>query len=96
MDDNESLSHTRWECKYHVVFIPKCRRKTLYAGLKSGAWPRGSSSAPRTESIGHVGSCEIDLARFLRELHSGEQACSVLHLCPPPPPEPSRPTTLAQ
>jgi putative transposase len=30
MDNFESLSHTVWECKYHVVFIPKCRRKTLY------------------------------------------------------------------
>ncbi len=27
MDEFESLSHTKWECKYHVVFIPKCRRK---------------------------------------------------------------------
>ena len=34
MDDYESLSHTAWECKYHVVFIPKCRRKTLYAQLR--------------------------------------------------------------
>jgi putative transposase len=28
------LSHTVWECKYHVVFIPKCRRKTLYGELR--------------------------------------------------------------
>ena len=34
MDDAESLSHTRWECKYHVVFIPKYRRKTLYFELR--------------------------------------------------------------
>lgn len=34
MDEFESLSHSRWDCKYHVVFIPKCRRKTLYAGLR--------------------------------------------------------------
>ena len=34
MDDHQSLSHTRWDCKYHVVFIPKLRRKTLYAGLR--------------------------------------------------------------
>ncbi len=33
MDDYESLKHTRWECKYHVVFIPKCRRKKLYQQL---------------------------------------------------------------
>src|SRR5262245_38152097 len=34
MDEYESLSHTKWECKYHVVFIPKCRRKTLYEQLR--------------------------------------------------------------
>ena len=34
MDEYESLSHSRWECKYHVVLIPKCRRKTLYVSLR--------------------------------------------------------------
>src|SRR5271156_6844254 len=34
MDQLESLNHSKWECKYHVVFIPKCRRKTLYLGLR--------------------------------------------------------------
>jgi putative transposase len=34
MDDYEGLSHSKWECKYHVVFIPKCRRKTLYGELR--------------------------------------------------------------
>ena len=34
MDEAESLSHTKLECKYHVVFIPKCRRKTLYQELR--------------------------------------------------------------
>ena len=34
MDKAESLSHTRWECKYHVVFIPKYRRKALYVELR--------------------------------------------------------------
>ncbi len=34
MDEYKSLSHSRWECKYHVVFIPKCRRKTLYERLR--------------------------------------------------------------
>jgi putative transposase len=35
MDEFESLTHTRWGCKYHVVFIPKCRRKTLYTKLRA-------------------------------------------------------------
>ena len=34
MDKYESLSHTKWECKYHVVFIPKCRRKVLYEQIR--------------------------------------------------------------
>jgi putative transposase len=34
MDEFESLSHTKWDCKYHAVFIPKCRRKTLYLELR--------------------------------------------------------------
>ena|SRR5579864_5684309 len=34
MDRPESLNHSRWECKYHVVFIPKRRRKTLYGALR--------------------------------------------------------------
>jgi len=34
MDEHESLSHSKWEFKYHVVFIPKCRRKVLYGNLR--------------------------------------------------------------
>ena len=34
MGDYESLSRTKWECKYHVVFIPKYRRKVLYGELR--------------------------------------------------------------
>jgi putative transposase len=34
MDDYESLSHSVWDCKYHVVFIPKYRKKTLYGELR--------------------------------------------------------------
>ena len=29
-DQYQSLSHTRWQCKYHIIFIPKCRRKQLF------------------------------------------------------------------
>jgi putative transposase len=34
MDEIESLSHTQWDCKYHVVFIPKYRRKVLFGALR--------------------------------------------------------------
>ena len=34
MHEWQSLSHVRWDCKYHVVIIPKCRRKLLYGKLR--------------------------------------------------------------
>ena len=34
MDDTNSLSHTTWRCKYHVVFAPKFRRQIIYGKLK--------------------------------------------------------------
>mgnify|MGYP002626090782 FL=1 len=32
--DSKSLSHTKWECQYHIVFIPKYRKKVLYGRLR--------------------------------------------------------------
>ena len=34
-NDDSSLSHTRWNCKYHVVFIPKYRRKEIYGKIRA-------------------------------------------------------------
>jgi len=34
MNDIQCLSHTKWDCKYHVVWIPKCRRKMLFGQLR--------------------------------------------------------------
>jgi putative transposase len=34
MEDFESLAHVRWECKYHVVFIPKYRKKVIFGKLR--------------------------------------------------------------
>ena len=34
-DDMSSLSHTRWNCQYHIVFTPKYRRKAIYHKLRS-------------------------------------------------------------
>jgi len=34
MEDIQSLSHTKWDCKYHVVWIPKYRRKVLYGQIR--------------------------------------------------------------
>ena len=35
----ESLSHSRWDCKYHIVFIPKGRKKELYGKIRKFLGP---------------------------------------------------------
>ena len=32
--DTDSLAHTTWECKYHIVFAPKYRRQVIYREIK--------------------------------------------------------------
>ena len=33
--DNNSLSHTKWNCKYHIIFCPKYRRQVIYGKLRN-------------------------------------------------------------
>ena len=35
----ESLSHSKWDCKYHVVFVPKYRKKVLYGKIRKFLGP---------------------------------------------------------
>ena len=52
-----SLAHTRWECKYHVVFIPKYRKKAIFNNLRNVLGERFREFAARKESTileGHV------------------------------------------
>jgi putative transposase len=70
MDDYESLSHSKWECKYHVVFchvvfIPKYRRKMLYGELRQhlGEVFSQTGDAKGKQSRGRpsdAGSCSHD------------------------------------
>ena len=34
MEDYQSLAHTKWDCKYHVVFIPKSRKKAIFGAIR--------------------------------------------------------------
>ena len=60
MDEFESLSHTKWDCKYHVVFIPKCRRKTLYGQLRQHLAEVFKRLAARKESRIEEGHLMVD------------------------------------
>jgi putative transposase len=50
MTDYESLKHTRWECKYHVIFIPKWRKKLIYGQLRKDLGPVFRELARHKES----------------------------------------------
>ena len=39
MSNYESLSHSKWNCTYHVVFVPKCRKKELYGKIRKFLGP---------------------------------------------------------
>ena len=60
MDEYESLSHSKWECKYHVVFIPKCRRKVLYKSLRQHLGEVFKQLAEQRESRIEQGHLQTD------------------------------------
>ena len=64
MSEYASLQHTRWECKYHVVFIPKCRRKALYVELRKHLGSVFRNLAEQRESLveeGHLLSDHVHM-----------------------------------
>ena len=64
MDEYQSLSHTVWDCKYHVIWIPKCRRKALYAELRKHMGPVFRALAMQKESKieeGHLMSDHVHM-----------------------------------
>ena len=65
MDDSESLAHTKWECKYHVVWIPKYRRKALYAELRKYLGPVFRDLAQQRECTVEEGHLQVDHVHML-------------------------------
>jgi putative transposase len=73
MQDWESLSHVRWECKYHVVFIPKYRKKVLYGQLKRrvGEILRSLAKQREVEILeGHVMPDHVHMCLTIPPKHS--------------------------
>ena len=60
MNVYESLNHTKWECKYHIIFIPKYRRKVLYGQLRQHLGKLFRELARQRE-------CEIEEGHLMRD-----------------------------
>jgi len=65
MLDVGTLAHTRWECKYHVVFIPKYRQKRLYGALRRHLGPVLRALAQHKESYIEEGNLQSDHVHML-------------------------------
>ena len=65
MDDTESLAHSKWECKYHVVWIPKYRRQALYAELRKHLGPVLRELARQRECVLEEGHLQLDHVHML-------------------------------
>jgi len=77
----QSLSHTKWECKYHVVWIPKYRTKSLYVELRKylGSTFRDLASQRECQVIeGHILPDHIHLLILIPPKYSVSQTTGYL------------------
>jgi len=65
MENEGKLAHTRWECKYHIVFIPKYRRKALYRELRRYLGPVFRELATQKECRIEEGNLQADHVHML-------------------------------
>jgi len=65
MDESESVAHTKWECKYHVVWIPKYRRTALDAELRKYLGPVLRELAQQRECRVEEGHLQLDHVHML-------------------------------
>ena len=65
MSDKDTLNHTSWECKYHIVWIPKYRRKTIYEQLRKHLGSTFKELAAQKESNILEGHLRLDNVHML-------------------------------
>ncbi len=76
MSDYRSLSHAKWECKYHVVFIPKYRKKAIYGELRKDLGKVFRTLAEQRESYieeGHLMSDHVHIMISIPPKHAVAQ-----------------------
>jgi putative transposase len=73
MKEYQSLSHTRWDCKYHVVFIPKRRKKAIFGALRKHLGEISRELALQRESKvveGHLMTDHVHMCLSIPPKHS--------------------------
>ena len=84
MNNDSSLNHSRWECKYHVVWIPKYRRKRLYGKLRQYLGHRrnftGQQFWARGYHVSTVGRDEATVREYIRSQEAEDRRIDQLSL----------------
>ncbi len=83
MDTFESLNHSVWDCKYHVVFIPKCRRKAIHLARVYGERKRnfvGQHFWARGYFVSTVGRDETVIKEYIRRQEEADTRLDQLGL----------------
>lgn len=78
MQPYESLKHTTWDSKYHMVFIPKCRRKMLHAQLRRDLGPVFRGLAKQKECRVREGNLMPDQVHILLSVPPKYSVSSVM------------------
>ena len=88
-DDIQSLAHSKWRCKYHIVFAPKYRRQIIYGKIKADVgktyenWDTYSISyyADQWWACGLNKGVKINGEYYLKEIARGEGDSQIDALC---------------
>jgi len=74
----QSLSHSKWNCKYHVIFVPKNRKKAIYGQIRKELAHILHELAKQKESVITEGSLSIDHVHMCIEIPPKYAVASVL------------------
>ena len=74
----QSLKHSKWECKYHVVWIPKCRKQKLFKELRQELGPVLRELARQKESEIVEGHLLVDHVHILISVPPKYAVCQVV------------------
>ena len=73
-----SLSHSKWDCKYHLVFVPKQRRKVLFGSIRKALGPIFHELGRQKESTIHEGHIMPDHVHMLISIPPKHAVASVI------------------
>jgi putative transposase len=74
----QSLSHSKWDCKYHLVFVPKQRRKVLFGSIRKALGPIFHELGRQKESTIHEGHVMPDHVHMLISIPPKHAVASVI------------------